>query len=211
MIDTSTLGGTGLPLNLAINNGKTHVSINQSGMKVVDLGSQTVVATIPFTPYPNATPGHTAFGNSHAYIALSNLGSNGQVAVLDLASNLITGYISVGPDPWGAAVHGGKLFVSNNVWWSNGDPATVKVIDLSTETIVNTIPVGINPNNIVISPQSGKAYVTNGNNLSNSVSIIDTKSGSVVSTVQLNKPLVARPSVEVKCTSAHWSSTPTVR
>jgi uncharacterized repeat protein (TIGR02543 family) len=186
VLGTFALGGTGNPLQLAVDNGLAYVGSYSGAVKVVDLASQTVVATVPFGPYPNARPGYIALDSNRAYIALSNLGSNGQVAVLDRSSNQITGYIPVGPDPWGVAIYNGKLYVTNNVWWTNGDPATVKVINLATQSIIATIPVGINPNSIAIDPQSGKAYVTNYNSLSKSVSVIDTNTNSVVSTIQLN-------------------------
>ena len=184
VLSTFAVGGAGNPLSLAVDNGLAYVGIYSGNLKVVDLASQTVVATVPFAPYPNARPGHIALSSTHAYIPLSNLGSNGQIAKLDRSTNQITSYIPVGPEPWGAAIHNGKLYVTNNIQWSNGDPATVKVINLATEAIIATITVGVKPTSIAIDHQSGKAYVTNYN--SKSVSVIDTNTNSVVSTIPLN-------------------------
>ena len=57
---------------------------------------------------------------------------------------------------------------------SNGKDATVSVIDVATNTVIATVPVGKRPWNMAITPDGRKLYVANGR--SNSVSVIDTQS-----------------------------------
>ena len=79
-----------------------------------------------------------------------------------------------------------KIYATNNFQKSNGDPATVKVIEPINNTIIATINVGINPNYIAIDPLSGNAYVTNFT--SNSVSVINTTTNSVIATIPFPNP-----------------------
>src|SRR4029077_8815160 len=64
---------------------------------------------------------------------------------------------------------------------SPGGP-TVSVIDTATNSVVATIPVGIDPVGVAITPDGTRAYVTN---LFNSVSVIDTVTNTVVATIPL--------------------------
>ena len=58
------------------------------------------------------------------------------------------------------------------VYVSNGGDGTVSVIDVATNKVTKTIPVGKRPWNMAITPDGKKLYVANGR--SNSVSVIDT-------------------------------------
>jgi YVTN family beta-propeller protein len=58
---------------------------------------------------------------------------------------------------------------------------TVSVIDTATNTVVTTIPVGVNPEGVAITPDGTRAYVTN--NTSNTVSVIDTTTNTVFATI----------------------------
>jgi len=55
------------------------------------------------------------------------------------------------------------------------------VIDTATNTVVATVPVGVNPYGVAIAPDGKRAYVANAN--SNTVSVIDTATNTVVATV----------------------------
>jgi len=191
VIDTIALGGESSPLRLAIDNHLAYVGTNRNLVKFVDLSTRSVLATVTFDTFTGARTHFVAFDGSYVYVALRNLGSNGQVAVLDKSSKQVVRYISVGPDPSGVAVLDGRLYVTNDVWWNNGDPATVKVIDLASDSTIASIPVGINAISIAIDPQSRKAYVANHNFLSKSVSVIDTNTNTVITTIQLDEPPAA--------------------
>src|SRR5258706_4375019 len=58
---------------------------------------------------------------------------------------------------------------------------TVTVIDTATNTISATIPVGVTPFGVAVSPNGSKVYVTNA--FSNTVSVIDTATNTVIATV----------------------------
>ncbi len=169
VIGTIPLTGIKMPLHIAINQGKAYVGRNPAQLTVIDLATNTT-NDILITPYSGATPGYIAFSGNKAYVTLSNLGSSGQVAVVNINDNTISAYIPVGVDPWGATTFNNKLYITNNVWWNDNSPATVKVINIDTNSIFASIPVGINPTSIAVDPVTRKAYVTNHNDLSKSLS-----------------------------------------
>jgi YVTN family beta-propeller protein len=72
-----------------------------------------------------------------AYIALADMGG---VALLDLATNKITGVITTGADPWTLATYNNRLlFVSNE------GTASVSVIDMRKNSVINEIVTTDNP------------------------------------------------------------------
>jgi YVTN family beta-propeller protein len=64
---------------------------------------------------------------------------------------------------------------------TNVSSDTVSVIDTPTNTVVATVPVGLFPFGVAITPDGTRAYVTNYN--SNTVSVIDTATNTVVATI----------------------------
>lgn len=95
----------------------------------------------------------------------------------------VTGTVSVGDNPYGVAVNlsGTAAYVTN--------PAdnNVSVIDLATNTVTTTIPVGSGPTAVAVSP-AGYVYVANSG--SNIVSVIDPATNTVIATVTVgNTPL----------------------
>lgn len=58
---------------------------------------------------------------------------------------------------------------------------TVSVVDVSTHTVVATIPVGARPYGSAVSPQGDRAFVTNAEG--DSVSVIDTATSTVIATI----------------------------
>jgi|GEM_PF-4891246 len=189
LIDSISLSGSEYVRHLAISGGKAYVTRGGAYTTVVDLSSKTELTNVAFSPYPTCNGGYVAVFGNRAYVALSNLGSNGQMAVINTDNNTVVTYVPVGTDPWGVATYNNKVYVTNNVWWTNGDPATVKVVNMSNNTIDDTIFVGINPSSIAIDPTTGKAFVTNRNSLSKSVSVINTTSNTVITTISMpNEP-----------------------
>ncbi|MBD2447790.1 beta-propeller fold lactonase family protein [Nostoc sp. FACHB-152] len=92
--------------------------------------------------------------------------------------------IATGEFPFDVAIKNtnsaaGKVFVS-----SQRDDEVVAV-DIASGTITR-IPVGSQPNNIQLSADQKKLYVANGN--SDTISVIDTNSNSVVQTISLSRP-----------------------
>ena len=65
---------------------------------------------------------------------------------------------------------------------------TVSVIDTTTNTVVATIPVGIFPSGVAITPDGTRAYVVNQfltNQGNNTVSVIDTMTNTIVATISV--------------------------
>ena len=58
---------------------------------------------------------------------------------------------------------------------------SVSVINISTNTVVATVPVGTGPNNPAVTPDGARLYVANGS--SDDVSVVDTATDVVVATV----------------------------
>jgi len=63
--------------------------------------------------------------------------------------------------------------------------SSVSVIDTATNTVVNTVNVGISPFGVAVSPDGSMVYVTNAG--SNTVSVIDTATNIVIATVDVGK------------------------
>ena len=64
---------------------------------------------------------------------------------------------------------------------TNSDDDTVSVIDVATNTVVATVPVGSNPVAVAVTPDGAFAYVTNAND--STVLVIDSTTNTVVATV----------------------------
>jgi YVTN family beta-propeller protein len=139
---------------------------------------------------------------SRIYVAL-NMAN--QVAVIDTAARTIVARIPVGTYPYTAVLSAdeSKLYVSN---WGGKIPGpgdvtdglfpvvvdertgipvsgTVSVIDTATNTVVNTIEVGLHPCGMALSPSGDRVYVTNAN--SDTVSVIDTTTDTVAKTLHV--------------------------
>jgi len=65
----------------------------------------------------------------------------------------------------------------------NAGSNDVSVLDLATNTVVTTIPVGTGPQGVAVSPAGTRVYVTN--YASSDVSVIDTASNSAVATIPI--------------------------
>jgi YVTN family beta-propeller protein len=73
----------------------------------------------------------------------------------------------------------------SRVYVSNGRDGSVSVIDIATNTIVATIPVGQRPWNMALTPDGERLYVANGR--SNSVTAIDTRSNAPVAQIAVGE------------------------
>jgi YVTN family beta-propeller protein len=138
------------------------------------------------------------------------LNRDNTLGVVDPQSGTLTARIPVGNAPTSVLVSGNFAYVTNQggrkaepgdtTVDSSGtqvvvDPktgatttGTVSVVDLTTNTVIKTIPVGVQPERMT---QSGQyLFVTNSN--SDTVSVIDTKSNTVVQTIDI-KPYPNAP------------------
>ena len=173
-----------------------------------------IQTAIPFkavAPAPMSLPNDLALrseGNqTFLYVVLNG---NSQLVKLNLADKKIVWSANTGMAPFGLALTDTKAYVSN---WAGAVPTdasretagipyakvyvnpktgatssgTVSVIDLTTGKVESEIEVGLHPNSIITSRNGRFVYVSNGN--SDNVSVINTASNKVVSTlsVKLNE------------------------
>ena len=68
---------------------------------------------------------------------------------------------------------------------SNFRSSNVSVIDVSTNTVVDTVEVGGSPTGVAVSPDGAFVYVANAASNSNTVSVIRTSDNNVVDTVDV--------------------------
>jgi YVTN family beta-propeller protein len=106
----------------------------------------------------------------------------GSVSVIDTSTNSLMPSINVGFQPIGLAVNraGTRLYVANFCGdnscppyfpgGTGGTPGTISVIDTSTNTVRQTIPMSSNPNHVAVGLDGSRLYVTN---LDNTVVVID--------------------------------------
>jgi YVTN family beta-propeller protein len=131
-----------------------------------------VIATIPVGINPVAITGVP--GGTRLYVA--NQGS-GDVSVIDTSTNRESARIPVGGRLTGLAIspNATVLFVTMD------QPASrLAEVDLSTNKVTRTIPVGAGPSDVTFSADGKLAFVSD--RVQNSLTVIDTATGRVVST-----------------------------
>jgi len=185
IVDSISVASTLSLKKIAVSDGKAYLTTSTNKVVVVDIASQSILTTLSFDTYSNSQTGYILFYGDKGYVSLFNV-SPGQLGVFDRNTHTILDYIPVGSTPYGLASYDNRIYVTNNVQWANGDPATVTVVDANTGTVTATIPVGINPRYISIDPFTGKAFVTNAT--SQSVSVINTSTNSVITTLPMPYP-----------------------
>ncbi len=86
------------------------------------------------------------------------------------------------------ALHSENLLGAPFAYVANIRSDSVSVIDLATQQVIATIPVGMAPQIVTITPDGGRAYVSNGG--SDSVSAIDVATNTVIATITVgNAPI----------------------
>jgi YVTN family beta-propeller protein len=211
----ATIPVGGFPDGVAITPDGTHAYVTNafdSNVSVIDTASNTVVTTIPVGSAPNGvaiTPDGARPNESddrhHRPLAYVTNGADNTVSVIDTASNTVVATIPVRQDPTGVAItaDGTRVYVTNQF------DDSVSVIDTGSNTVVATIPgfpEFVLPVGVAITPDGADpyerddrhhqslAYVTNyvptidGSNFpASAVSVIDTASNTVVSTIPVGQ------------------------
>ena len=116
-----------------------------------------------------------------AYIANRELGV---LSIFDTTRNAVTGTIKVaegGPQFVSFAPDGKRAYVSifNNARTVN----VVGVLDTATNAFIATIPVGVRPFALDVTPDGKKVYVPNHD--SGSITVIDTATNNVINTIKV--------------------------
>jgi YVTN family beta-propeller protein len=115
------------------------------------------------------------------------------VTRIDTASLMIDGSVTVGQDPEGIAIKGGKIYVANSggLNWANGYDNTVSVIDAITFTEEKKIEVGVNPFNLQADSQ-GDIYVFvmgNYGDISPALKRVNPATGAVEPILEVESPV----------------------
>lgn len=158
-------------------------------VSVIDAQTNTVIKTIsdpsfnePYTVTINAA-------GTKAYVTNSN---STTITIIDITTNTVTGTITGFDGPSGMAIAPNQTTAYVNNYGGpdgvgSGNGTTVRVVDLTTNTIVGSpITVGLAPASLAITPDGAFVYVINyvdGNPGTGTISIIQTSSNTVVGTI----------------------------
>jgi len=182
----TTIGVGFLPLGVVVSPDGAKVYVANNGgtntIQVIDVATNAIVPPdIQIGGVPGAGPAGLAIKPDGTTLYATKLAGN-IVAVIDIATRIVTHRIGVGTFPEGIAISpdGKRLYVAN---FGDGSLArdTVSVIDTATNKEFKTIPVGQGPVGLDIGHGGGKVFVAN--NTSNDVSVIDTASNMVIDTI----------------------------
>lgn len=190
------------PFGVTVNPLNSFVYVTNStsnSVSVIDTRTNSVVHTISV----GKTPYNVASNQSGTRIYVANFDDN-TVSVIDTSSNSIVNTIKVGNNPLDLVVNslGTLVYVIN---WAEH---TVSVIDANSYNILNTIPVGAgNPRNITINSSGTRVYVTKTGNSDDGISVIDTSTNKVLSSI--SSKIGSYPSGIAVFGSTNTSTTPT--
>ena len=173
------------PNDIQIVDNKAYVvNTGDNNVQIIDLATLTDTGIIDVGE--GSGPEKIGFVGGKAYVSCNYTGT---ANVVDLASGSVTKSIEVGVGPWGVAVVGQKVYVSNTAYdgatFSYGD-GTVSVIDSATDEVIKTINVETNPTEIVAFGGSILVQCTgNYAEITGKLSVIDTASDTVTQTIDL--------------------------
>lgn len=181
-----------------------------------DMAQQSEVVSIntasnTYSIIPLTTPTGSIFvapALPRAYVALTH---EMRVAILDTSTDTIVGHIPIGNYTFASVGNraGTRLYVASAATIScnvNTAPCNglIAVIDLSSNTIVQTIQLATKPTEMALTPNEAHLYVVNDDS-SNSVSIIDTATNLLLGTVGVGRipyQVVANPRLPAMYISA---------
>lgn len=198
--------------DLEIYGDRLYAVINCSNLvEVMDAATARHIAAISI---PNCRS--IAFDGGYAYVTsyagpvhLDPNARLGYVAKIDLATLQVTDTCTVGYQPEGMAISGGKLYVANSGGYRPGNyDNTVSVIDLAGFTLAGSISVADNLCN-VLADADGRVWVSSrGDNFSEASStyVIDPSAGDAVSCIDgLPNSAMALCGDSLYVCSSQWS------
>jgi YVTN family beta-propeller protein len=167
-------------------------TINYPGEDAMNRRMSGVLAIAAFVVACLLGNGQTLAQNAYITNVLDNT-----VSVIATATNTLTATIPVGVNPLGVVVtpDGSSVYVTNQSSATVCPPnppalcSTVSVIATTTNTVVATIPVGIEASGVAVTPDGSKVYVVNTRD--NTVSVIATATNTVTATIPVGRNPVA--------------------
>jgi YVTN family beta-propeller protein len=201
------------PIGVAFNPDGTKAYVTNGGsnnVSVIDTATNSVTASVPVGEAPfgvavnpdgtkvyitKATMSHetTDFGDDGSITNSTIEEINPDyISVIDTVTNIVT-TVPVGGVPVGIAVspEGTKVYVTvvyGNESTARSTPGNISVIDTATNEVVDSVPVGIGPLSVAVTPDGKKIYVVNAGG---TVSVIDAATDKVEATVKVGYlPLV---------------------
>ena len=168
-------------------------SSGNGSVSLFDIGSSSVENDYYFNETANQLGDvvqSMEFYDGNAYFVVNGSAKVERLQVWSGTTYTIIGFSS----PRYAKYHANKLYVTD--WYSN----SLQVVNLATNSIVNSIPVGLGPETLLIT--NGKAYVTNlgGYGLDSTVSVVDLYTETVIETITVGD----RPSSIVSVNGKVW-------
>jgi YVTN family beta-propeller protein len=175
LMNQITTGGVGTVNSVAIFNGTLYVG-DVYGRKVLVIKDNAIKEEIKV----GYGPEYMEIRPDGKVLYVANPLSS--ISVVDLAANKVIKDIDSEITPHGLSFtkDGSRLFIVNI--YNN----TLSVIDAQKHELINTIPVGKNPEYVELSPHDTVAYVANLGS-DNNVSIINTSTDKVVATIPVGK------------------------
>ncbi|MDT5011121.1 MAG: hypothetical protein QOH57_2738, partial [Mycobacterium sp.] len=174
----TTGGGQAYSITVAPNGQRVYVAMAGTN-KVAVLNTTSTTPTLVATVAVGSIPAGIAVSADGTRVYVTNYGSN-TMSVINTATNTVIKTISPGANPEGVAVSpdGTRVYVANL-----GSNNVTVINPTATTTTVATVAVGTNPLGLAISPDGSVVYTANGND---TVSLINTKTNAVITTVTID-------------------------
>jgi len=179
VVQTIPVGGAPVHLALSPDAARLYVGLGsqiptETKLVVINVPTNTVIDTVP-VPFSPGSMAITPDG-SHAWVIKDN--NTSRVALVNLTTKLIEAEAVTGSFPIDVNISpdGTRLYVSNN------SANNVSVIDTATRATAATIPTAGFPSGLVLSPAGGRLWIVN---QVGSVTVVDTSSNSVLTTIQV--------------------------
>ena len=120
-----------------------------------------------------------------------------EIGIVNVNTRQLVQTVAVGTSPEGVKYYGGKIYVANSGFVSFGqpyDPGTVSVVDMGSLMVVDTIGVGLNPQDLDVGVNGNLLVACTGDwgiTSSGEMDIIDTGNNTVTFSVHLNSFITA--------------------
>ncbi|MHC4439400.1 MAG: beta-propeller fold lactonase family protein [Planctomycetota bacterium] len=150
----------------------------QDDLSIIDLATNTVIATVPLGHYPQGLAINPAGTAVYTANSLSN-----DFTVIDTVNHTST-TIPGGLVPVGVAVHpdGTRIYIAN-VDFMNEGISTVSVVDRATNAIIDEVFCGNGSIGVTMHPDGTVAYVTNTGD--GTIAVLDTETHQVTDAIAL--------------------------